>query len=265
MRKVGFAVFSLLSVVAIASVSGCGSIQVDRNSMRSVKKVAVVSVFAPARITVNNPGQAPVFHLVDAAKEHHKYGDEAMRAFAPLGQVLLAKGQEELVQKLARELGWQVQTLDASSRGASYGALVKWSDEHSNDRFQGMLVMTGGACLWMDGPGDPLGALVGEYCRKNGLDAAMICSFDFCYSKSWWGSAGISAKPRTFTGIQVIDKDGKLIVATERADERDRDYTGLSDTTMPISGWTVDINREMLWKYDSATRNSVSVVVDMLD
>lgn len=265
MSRIGFALSAIFSTVAITSASGCGGIQMDRNSIRTVKKVAIVSVFAPARITVNNPGQVPIFHLVDAAKEHHKYGDDSMKAFAPLGQILLSKGQEELVRQFARELGWQMQTLDASVRGASYSSLMKWYDAHRNDRFNGMLSIQGGACLWMDGPGDTLGVLVGEYCRNNGLDAAMICSFDFCYSKSWWGSAGISAKPRTFTGIQVIDKEGKLIAASVRADERDRDYNGLSDTTMPITGWTVDINSDMLWKYDSATRNSVTKVVDMLD
>jgi len=53
-------------------------------------------------------------------------------------------------------------------------------------------------------------------------------------------------------------------VATDRADEREREYSVMADDTMPLKGWTADINDTTIKTFDSATKKSVANMVSLL-
>lgn len=64
--------------------------------------------------------------------------------------------------------------------------------------------------------------------------------------------------------MQIVDRNGDLIVATDRADEREREYSVMADDTMPLKGWTADINDTTIKTFDSATKKSVANMVSLL-
>lgn len=253
------------AVILAFGVAGCGASRtVKKDSVKSIRNVAIVSVYCPAAITIDNQRQAVGFHAVDAAVQAKQRTADAMAEFRPRGLFLLNRAHAETVGQFERAFGWKVQPLTASIKSGHYAALKQWSDERKDTSFHKMMGVDGTAFLWVGKDDDSLRALLRECCAKAGYDAVMIASFDFAYSKSWFGKSGISAKARTFVGVQIVDRNGELVVATDRADEREREYSVMADDTMPLKGWTADINDTTIKTFDSATKKSVANMVSLL-
>ncbi len=255
----------VVAVVLALTVAGCGTSRtVKKDSVKSIKNVAIISVYCPAAITIDNQRQAVGFHAVDAAVQAKMKRAEAMAEFRPRGLFLLNKAHLEAVEQFSRAFSWRVQPVTASIKAGQYDLLRQWSQERREKSFPMMMGFDGVAFLWVGKQDASLKALLKECCEKSGYDAVMILSFDFAYSKSWFGKSGISAKARTFVGVQIVDRNGELVVATDRADEREREYSVMADDTMPLKGWTADINDSTIKTFDSATKNSVANLISLL-
>ncbi len=60
-----------------------------KDSVKSIRNVAIVSVYCPAAITIDNQRQAVGFHAVDAAVQAKQRTADAMAEFRPRGLFLL--------------------------------------------------------------------------------------------------------------------------------------------------------------------------------
>ncbi len=255
----------LVAVIIVLGAAGCGaSRMVKKDPLKAVRKVSIVTIYCPAAITIDNQRQAVGFHVVDAAVRAQQKKPEAMAEFRPRGLFLLNRAHQEAAEQFSRAFGWNIQPVTAAMKTARYNRLRQWSDEHRDASFPVMMGLDGVAFLWVNKGDSSLQALLKEWCVANGCDAVMLLSFNFTYSKSWFGASGISAKARTFTGVQIVDKNGALIVSTNRADERERDYSVMADDTMPLKGWTADINDTTIRTFDSATKKSVANMVGLI-
>lgn len=250
--------------VSAASLTTCGTaLQVKKESFGAVKKAAIVSLYCPAMITVNNPRQLEVFHLVDMAKESKLKRDEMMAAFRPRGLYLLGMAQEEITGRLSTALGWDIKPVSATARTAAYGTLKQWSNSHAAGEFPLMMSADGGVFLWLNEKDAALKDTLAKFCTAAGVDAVIIASFDFAYTKGPWRAEGSfpAAKANTFTGIQVVNRNGDTIIDMPRADKRDRDFSDFSDEAMTIKGWSADINEKTITYWKSSIRKSVTKVV----
>ncbi len=242
----------------------CGTaIQVRKDTIPRIKKTAIVSMYCPAMITVNNPRQLEVFHLVDMAKESKLKRDEMIAAFRPRGLFLLGIAQEELAARLSTALGWEIKPLSAVVKKASYGPLKQWNSSAGSGEFSLMMSAEGGAFLWLNEKDGALRDALVKLCEAEGLDAVIIASFDFAYTKGPWRAEGTfpAAKANTFTGLQVVNREGLTVIDMPRADRRDRDFADFSDEAMQIKGWAADINEKTINYYKSSIRKSVARVV----
>jgi hypothetical protein len=239
-------------------------LNVKKNQLSEIKKVAVVSVYCPAAITIDNQRQAPVFYAVDATVQSGIRSQEAVKEFKPRGTMLLNKSQNVMIEKLSKNFGWQITPVSTSAKNTAYKSLVLWSDKNSKNFSPILMPLNDSALLWINKDEAELKKLTAEFCALTGSDAVLFLSFDFAYSKSWFKGSGISAKARTFIGMQLVDKRGDMIISTPRADERERDFSEMADTTMPLKGWTADINETTIKTFDSSTENSAAKVISML-
>lgn len=224
----------------------------------------MVSVYCPAVITIDNQRQAPVFYAVDATVQSGMRSQAAIKEFKPRGTMLLNKSQNIIIEKLSENFGWQITPVSSSIKNNAYKSLVSWSDKNSKNFSPILMPLNGSAMLWVNNDEAELKKLSSEFCVLTGSDAVMFLSFDFAYSKSWFKGSGISAKARTFIGIQLVDKRGDLIISTPRADVREREFSEMADTTMPLQGWTADINETTIKTFDSSIENSAAKVISML-
>ena len=246
-------------------IAGCGTgLNVKKNHLPEIKKVAVVSLYCPAVITIDNQRQAPVFYAVDATVQSGMRSQSAIKEFKPRGTMLLNKSQNIIIEKLSENFGWQITPVSSSVKNNVYKSLVSWSDKNSKNFSPILMPLNDSALLWVNNDEAELKKLSAEFCVLTGSDAVMFLSFDFAYSKSWFKGSGISAKARTFIGIQLVDKRGDLIISTPRADEREREFSEMADTTMPLQGWTADINETTIKTFDSSIENSAAKVISML-
>jgi len=125
---------------AIVLLAGCGaSPRVRKESSARIKRVAVVSLYCPAMITVDNPRQAVGFHVVDIARQGKLKRAEMMEAFKPRGLFLLGLANEELTARLSSDFGWKVIPIDAALRTAPYGALRALSASRQEKSFPLMM------------------------------------------------------------------------------------------------------------------------------
>ncbi len=255
----------LMAVILVLGAACCGaSRMVKKDPLKAVRKVSIATIYCPAAITIDNQRQAVGFHVVDAAVRAQQKKPEAMAEFRPRGLFLLNRAHDEAVEQFSKAFGWNIQPVTASMKTTRYNRLRQWSEEHRDASFPMMIGLDGVAFLWIKKGDFSLQALLKEWCVANGCDAVMLLSFNFTYSKSWFGASGISAKARTFTGVQVVDRNGELIVSTNRADEREREYSVMADDTMPLKGWTADINDTTIRTFDSATKKSVANMVRLI-
>jgi hypothetical protein len=178
--------------------------------------------------------------------------------------MLLNKSQNVMIEKLSKNFGWQITPVSTSAKNTAYKSLVLWSDKNSKNFSPILMPLNDSALLWINKDEAELKKLTAEFCALTGSDAVLFLSFDFAYSKSWFKGSGISAKARTFIGMQLVDKRGDMIISTPRADERERDFSEMADTTMPLKGWTADINETTIKTFDSSTENSAAKVISML-
>ncbi len=246
-------------------MAGCGTLlNVKKNQLAEIKKVAVVSVYCPAAITIDNQRQAPVFYAVDATVQSGMRSQAAIKEFKPRGTMLLNKSQNVMVEKLSKNFGWQITPVSSSAKNNAYKSLVLWSDKNSKNFSLIHMPLNDSALLWINKDEAELKKLSAEFCALTGSDAVLFLSFDFAYSKSWFKGSGVSAKARTFIGMQLVDKKGEIVISTPRADERERDFSEMADTTMPLKGWTADINETTIKTFDSSIENSTAKVISML-
>lgn len=246
-------------------LAGCGTgLNVKKNELPGIKKVVVVSVYCPAVITIDNQRQAPVFHLVDATVQHGSRSLEAIKEFKSRGTMLLNKSQSIIIKKLSENFNWQITPVSSSVKNNAYRILNSWSDKNSNNFSPIHMPLNDSALLWISRDEVELQQLLAEFCTLAGADAVLLLSLDFAYSKSWFKGSGVSAKARTFIGIQLVDKGGNLLISTPRADERERDFSEMADTTMPLKGWIADINETTIKTFDSSIENSAAKVISML-
>ncbi len=254
-----------LAIILVLNGVGCGaSRMVKKDSLKAIRKVSIATIYCPAAITIDNQRQAVGFHVVDSAIKAQQKKPGAVAEFRPRGLFLLNRAHDEAVVQFSKAFGWNVRPVAASIQAARSNTLRQWSDERRDALFPMMMSFDGVPFLWVEKGDSSLQALVKEWCATNGFDAVMLLSFNFTYSKSWFGTSGVSAKARTFTGVQIIDRNGELIVATSRADERERAYSVMADDTMPLKGWTADINDTTIRTFDSATKKSVANMIRLI-
>lgn len=243
----------------------CGTLlNVKKNQFSEIKKIAIVSVYCPAAITIDNQRQAPIFFAVDASVQSGLKTQAAVKEFKPRGTMLLNKSQNIVVEKLFKTFGWHITPVGSSVKSNAYKPLVLWSDKNTKNFSSFYIPLNDSALLWINKGEIELKQILAEFCVLTGFDAVLILSFDFAYSKSWFKGSGISAKARTFIGMQLVDKKGNLIISTPRADERERDFSEMADTTMPLKGWTADINETTVKTFDSSIENSIAKLISML-
>lgn len=243
----------------------CGALlNVKRDQLSGVKKIAVVSVYCPAAITIDNQRQAPIFFAVDATVQSDLKSQEAIKEFEPRGTMLLKKSQSIVIKKLSETFKWNITPVGAFVKSSAYKPLELWSNKNTKNSSSFYVQLNNSSLLWINNGEVELKQLLSEFCIQTGSDAVLILSFDFAYSKSWFKGSGVSAKARTFIGMQLVDKKGDLIISTPRADERERDFSEMADTTMPLKGWTADINETTIKTFDSSIENSSDKVISML-
>ena len=113
-------------------MAGCGTLlNVKKNQLSEIKKVAVVSVYCPAAITIDNQRQAPVFYAVDATVQSGIRSQEEVKEFKHRGTMLLNKSQNVMIEKLSKNFGWQITPVSTSAKNTAYKSLVLWSDKNS--------------------------------------------------------------------------------------------------------------------------------------
>lgn len=249
---------------AVLFLAGCGaSPRVKKEAAGKIRKVAVVSLYCPAMITVDNPRQAVGFHLVDIARQGKLKRAEMMEAFRPRGLFLLGIANEELTARLSSALGWQVMPVSAAVKTAAYGPLRALALSRDEKIFQLMMSVEGGAPLWLSEKDDELRNALVKYCAAAGVDAVVIAAFDFAYTKGPWTAEGSfpAARANTFTSMQVVDRGGVTVIDMLRADKRNRNFSEFSDETMKLKGWGADINERTIAYWRSSTRKSVEKVV----
>lgn len=260
-KKVRHFVIFLLPVLLVS----CGTLlNVKKDQFARIKKVAVVSVYCPGAITIDNQRQAPIFFAVDATVQSDLRSQKAINEFKPRGTMLLNKSQDIVIENLSDTFGWNISPVSSSVKSSAYKPLVMWSDKNTNSSSSLYIPLNNSALLWINNDEVELKKLFADFCSLTGVDAVLILSFDFAYSKSWFKGSGVSAKARTFIGMQLVDKKGDLIISTPRADERERDFSEMADTTMPLNGWTADINETTIKTFDSSIKNSTVKVVSMI-
>lgn len=258
---------TLLILTAFLFPAGCGpTAQVKKDAVGSIKKVAIVGLYCPAAITNDNQRQAIGFHVVDAAVQAKRKRDDRIKAFRPRGLMLLGKAQDAAIAGFSKAFGWRISPVSAAPGSPSYRALKEWSDANREKLFAFSMGPEGTAFLWADGKDTSLNEALAKFCAAAGVDAVMLLSFDFAYTKGPWKykDSFPSARTRTFTGVQMVDRSGNIILSTPRADERKRDFSEMADTTIPLKGWTADINDDTVKTFDSATKKSVEKVTGLL-
>lgn len=249
---------------AVLLLAGCGaSPRVQKEPSARIKRVAVVSLYCPAMITVDNPRQAVGFHVVDIARQGKLKRAEMMEAFRPRGLFLLGIADEELTGRLSSAFGWQVISLGAAIKTGPYAPLRALSASRQEKSFPLMMSVEGGAFLWLSEKDSELKEAIIKYCAAAGVDAVVIALFDFAYTKGPWSAEGSfpAARANTFTSLQVIDRNGAIVVDMPQATKRDRNFSSFSDETMKLKGWGADINERTVAYYKSSTRKSVEKVL----